>query len=87
MPTTDGHCKHRSLMTRLTEWLETARADRWGLLVDLTFAVCWVTLVEVLFRLLDGPTWAYYTLMLGGIVAYFGLIWNLELARAGQREE
>lgn len=57
-----------------------------GLLVDLTVAAVWVTMVEMLFQFLDGPTWAYYLLMIAGIVAYFGLFWNLELARS-ERED
>ena len=54
---------------RLSEYV---RRNRWGLLTDLAFAVVWVTLVEVVFALLDGPQWAYYLFMLAGIVAYFG---------------
>ncbi|MFC7214075.1 hypothetical protein ACFQO4_08285 [Saliphagus sp. GCM10025334] len=62
-------------------WLETAREERWGMLVDLLFAIIWVTIVELIFSALEGPTWAYYALMLAGIVAYFAFVWNLELAR------
>lgn len=63
------------------EWLETAREERWGMLVDLAFAICWVTAVDLLFRAVEGPTWAYYLLMVTGVVAYFAFVWNLELAR------
>lgn len=69
-------------MTGAGEWLETAREERWGILVDLLFAIVWVTVVDLLFSALEGPTWAYYLLMLTGIAAYFAFVWNLELARA-----
>ena len=69
-------------MTSVREWIESAREDRWGLLVDLAFAVVWVTMVDLLFRVLEGPDWAYYLLMLSGIVAYFGFFASLELARS-----
>lgn len=72
-------------MTNVREWIETAREEKWGLFVDLVFAITWVTLVEILFRVIDGPSWAYYMMMLAGIVAYFGLFWNLELAREGRQ--
>lgn len=67
-------------MSGVREWVETARAEPWGLLVDLVFAVTWVTMVEVFFRFVDGPTYAYYLLMLAGIVAYFGFFTSLEMA-------
>ncbi len=62
--------------------LAAVRAERWGLLADLAFAIAWVTTVELLFALLEGPRWAYYLLMLSGIVAYFGFFWSLEAATA-----
>lgn len=68
-------------MTNVGEWLETAREERWGILVDLMFAIVWVTVVELLFQFVEGPTWAYYLMMFMGIVAYFAFVWNLELAR------
>ncbi len=74
-------------MSRIGEWVRQAREDRWGLLVDLAFAVGWVTLVDLLFSLLDGPTWAYYMFMLAGIVAYFGFVASLELATADRASE
>ncbi|WP_394341313.1 hypothetical protein [Natrarchaeobius chitinivorans] len=52
--------------------------------VDLVFAVGWVTMVHLLFRVLDGPEWAYYTFMLAGVVAYFGFVSSLESATAGR---
>jgi hypothetical protein len=51
------------------------------MLTDLVFAIAWVTLVNVIFELLDGPDWAYYMFMLAGIVAYFGMVWSFEIAR------
>jgi hypothetical protein len=38
------------------------REHRGGIVTDLLFAVAWVTLVNALFRVVDGPTWAYYFL-------------------------
>ncbi|ELY57278.1 MULTISPECIES: hypothetical protein [Natronococcus] len=67
-------------MTNFGEWLENAREQRWGIFVDLVFAVSWVTMVEIIFRVLEGPTWAYYMFMLAGIVAYFGFVTSLEVA-------
>ncbi|MDG5761596.1 hypothetical protein QA600_19905 [Natronococcus sp. A-GB1] len=67
-------------MTNFGEWLENAREQRWGIFVDLVFAVSWVTMVEIIFRVLEGPTWAYYMFMLAGIVAYFGFVTSLEMA-------
>ncbi|WP_165874889.1 hypothetical protein [Natrarchaeobius oligotrophus] len=64
------------------EWLERVRAQRWGMVVDLAFAVAWVTMVHALFLVLDGPDWAYYGFMLAGVVAYFGFMGSLERARA-----
>lgn len=58
-------------MTAVGEWVERLREHRWGLLVDLVFALLWVTMVELLVGLLNGPSWAYYLLVLTGIVAYF----------------
>ena len=71
-------------MTAIREWLENAREDRWGIFVDLVFAISWVTMVEILFRVLEGPTWAYYMFMLAGIVAYFGFVTSLEFASTDQ---
>ncbi|ELY75255.1 hypothetical protein C486_20529 [Natrinema gari JCM 14663] len=71
-------------MTRVREWITTAREERWGMLTDLAFAVVWVTVVELVTYLLSPPTWVYYTLMLAGIVAYFGFVWNFELAISQQ---
>lgn len=68
-------------MSGIGEWLETAREQRWGILTDLAFAIVWVTLVDLLFQLIEGPTWAYYLMMLAGVVAYYAFVWNLDLAR------
>ncbi|APW99674.1 hypothetical protein CHINAEXTREME_18700 [Halobiforma lacisalsi AJ5] len=72
-------------MSDIRERLATAREERWGILADLAFAVVWVTMVEVLFTFVDGPTWAYYACMFAGVVAYFGFVWNFELATSRQR--
>ncbi|MFD1588960.1 hypothetical protein ACFR9U_18430 [Halorientalis brevis] len=60
------------------------REHRSGMVSDLVFALVWVTIVELFFNFVDGPTWAYYMFMLAGIVAYFGFFWSLELAKAQQ---
>lgn len=67
-------------MTNVREWLVTAREERWGMLADMTFAILWVIGVDVAFGILEGPDWAYYMFMLAGIVAYFGLVWSLDVA-------
>ncbi|MFP9190410.1 hypothetical protein [Natronosalvus vescus] len=67
-------------MTDLRTRLAAARDQRWGILTDLLFAVVWVTLADLLFRILEGPDLAYYLFMLAGIVAYFGFVWSLEAA-------
>lgn len=74
-------------MTGVREWVETAREERWGILVDLLFAIAWVTLVDVLFQVVQGPTWAYYMMMLTGVVVYFALFWNFELAESAYESE
>ncbi|AEH37159.1 hypothetical protein [Halopiger xanaduensis] len=73
-------------MSGVREWLQTAREERWGILTDLAFAVVWVTIVETINYLLGPPTLVYYTLMLAGIVAYFGFVWNFELATERQKQ-
>jgi hypothetical protein len=60
---------------------EYVRENRSGMLTDLVFAIARVTLVNVIFRVLDGPDWAYYMFMLAGIVAYFGMVWSFEVAK------
>ncbi|WP_254767338.1 hypothetical protein [Salinilacihabitans rarus] len=52
---------------------EYVAEHRYGLLTDLAFAVVWVTMVSILFEVVDGPRWAYYMFMLAGVVAYYGL--------------
>lgn len=74
-------------MTGVREWIERARSERWGILIDLLFAILWVTAVDVFFQFVDGPTWAYYLFMLTGIAVYFGLLWNFELAHRLQQEK
>ncbi|MBO4248048.1 hypothetical protein IL252_09495 [Halomicrobium sp. IBSBa] len=55
---------------------------RSGMLVDLAFAVIWVTAVTLLFDLLAGPQWAYYLTMGAGVLAYYGFFWSLAAARS-----
>ncbi|MDF9746340.1 hypothetical protein [Natrinema salsiterrestre] len=73
-------------MTDVREWIATAREERWGILTDLAFAVVWVTLVELINYFLEPPTTVYYLLMLAGIVAYFGFLWNFDLATSQQNQ-
>ena len=68
-------------MSRLEAVGEHVREHRSGMLVDLVFALAWVTAVSVLFDLLGAPRWAYYLAMAGGVVAYYGFFWSLEAAR------
>ena len=60
------------------------REHRGGIVTDLLFAVAWVTLVNALFRVVDGPTWAYYLFMAAGVVAYYGFFLSLEAAVAAR---
>lgn len=54
--------------------------NRRGMLGDLVFALVWVTLVNAFFQLVDGPNWAYYMMMVAGVVAYFGFIFSVQMA-------
>lgn len=54
---------------------------RYGMFTDLVFAVAWVTLVNVFFGFVDGPTWAYYLFLAAGVLAYFGFVASLEATR------
>lgn len=69
-----------STLDRLGEYV---RRHRWGILTDFAFAVVWVTLVNVLFTIVEGPRWAYYMFMFAGIIAYFMLFAEV----AGSPEE
>lgn len=69
---TDGNLLHR-----IGEYVVE---NRRGMAGDLVFAVVWVTLVNAFFRVVDGPTWAYYMFMLAGIVAYFGFVFSVQAA-------
>ncbi|WP_433634666.1 hypothetical protein [Halomicrococcus sp. NG-SE-24] len=60
------------------------REHRSGMVVDLAFAVTWVTVVSALFDLLQGPAWAYHLSLAAGVVAYFGFFASLEVARDAQ---
>jgi len=72
------------------------RGNRQGTVTDLVFAVARVTVVNVIFRVVDGSTWAYYRFTFAevvayfgftfaGVVAYFGFVFPLEAARGSQR--
>lgn len=61
---------------------EHVREHRSGMVVDLLFAVAWVTVVTVVFDVLPGgPQWLYYLTLVGGVVAYFGFFASLEAVR------
>ena len=68
-------------MSRLEAIGEHVREHRSGMFVDLVFAMAWVTVVSLLFELLQGPRWAYYLAMLAGVAAYYGFFWSLDAAR------
>ena len=46
-----------------------------------------MTLMNVVFRLVDGPTWAYYLFMLAGVPACYGFIASLGMAKESRKEE
>lgn len=60
------------------------REHRTGMIADFVFALLWVTLVSLIFEVVDGPQWAYYLLMLSGVVAYYGFFASLAAARERQ---
>jgi hypothetical protein len=61
---------------------EHLREHRSGMLVDLVFALAWVTVVTLVFDLLPGgPQWLYYLTLLGGVIAYYGFFASLEAVR------
>ena len=45
-----------------------------------------MTLMNVVFRLVDGPTWAYYLFMLAGVPACYGFIATLGMAKESRKE-
>ncbi|WP_338730076.1 hypothetical protein [Haladaptatus sp. DJG-WS-42] len=55
-----------------------------GMVVDLAFALCWVTGVTILFDVLQGPEWAYQLCLLSGVIAYFGFFASLSVAKQKQ---
>lgn len=70
-------------MSRLEAIRSHVRDHRRGMVVDLVFAVVWVSVASLLADVLGAPQWASYLLMASGVVAYFGFFWSLELAREG----
>ncbi|MFC4358740.1 hypothetical protein ACFO0N_12385 [Halobium salinum] len=68
-------------MSRLEAVGEHVRDHRSGMVVDLVFALVWVTVVSALFGFLSAPQWATYLAMGLGVVAYFGFFWSLEATR------
>lgn len=72
------------LLARVGEYVHEHRR---GLVTDMLFAIAWVTVVNVFFRLVDGPTWAYYLFLGAGVLAYFGFVASMEAVRAETAEE
>jgi hypothetical protein len=62
------------------------REHRSGMLFDFVFAVVWVTLVSLLFDVLQGPQWAYYLALASGVAAYYGFVWSLSAAKEAQAD-
>ncbi|SEP05906.1 hypothetical protein SAMN04487948_11270 [Halogranum amylolyticum] len=60
------------------------REHRGGMVVDLVFALTWVTVVTVLFQVVQGPNWAYQLCLASGVVAYYGFFTSLSLAKDRQ---
>ncbi|WP_435360982.1 hypothetical protein [Haloarchaeobius sp. DFWS5] len=58
--------------------------NRNGMAVDLAFALAWVTLVSLLFEVLQGPSWAYQLCLAAGVVAYYGFFTSLAVAKSRQ---
>ncbi|MFP4188431.1 MAG: hypothetical protein ACOCRA_00095 [Halobacteria archaeon] len=58
--------------------------NRRGMLVDIVFAVVWVTLATVIANALQAPDYARYILMLAGIPAYYALFISLDVLEQQQ---
>lgn len=68
-------------MTLIDKIRDYVRENRSGMVVDLVFAVVWVTIVNVIFDVVQGPRWAYYLFMFAGVIAYFGFFSSLKAVR------
>lgn len=68
-------------MTGIDKIRDYVRENRSGMVVDLVFAVVWVTMVSVIFDVVQGPRWAYYLFMFAGVLAYFGFFSSLDAVR------
>ncbi|MFC7026532.1 hypothetical protein ACFQJ5_01315 [Halomicroarcula sp. GCM10025324] len=74
-------------MSRLEAIGRHIQEHRSGMVVDMVFAIAWVTVVTVVLDVLMGaPQWLYYLTLLGGIVAYYGFFWTLDAVTAGGDE-
>lgn len=73
-------------MSQLDRIAEYVGENRWEILTDLAFAVVWVTIVSIIFDVLNGPQWAYYLFMFSGVLAYYLLYGMSESAIEGGRE-
>lgn len=73
-------------MSQLDRIAEYFGENRWEVLTDLAFAIAWVTIVSILFDLVDGPQWAYYLFMFAGVLAYYLLYGMSEAAIEGEQD-
>lgn len=74
-------------MSRLDALADHVQEHGFGMLTDLAFAIVWVTGVSLFFEVTDGPQWAYYLFMFAGVVAYFGFVSSMEVARESRDGE
>jgi len=72
-------------MSQLDRIVDYFGENRWEVLTDLAFAIAWVTIVSILFDLVDGPQWAYYLFMFSGVLAYY-LLYGMSEAAIGDKQ-
>lgn len=56
--------------TKLRQLWRVLRSNVRLLLVDLVVVTGWVAVLSTVFRMADGPGWAFLMLLVGGIVLY-----------------
>lgn len=61
--------------------------NRRGMLVDLVFAVAWVTVATVIANALHAPDYARYLLLGAGIPAYYALFISFDVLEQQQQED
>ncbi|ELZ80511.1 MULTISPECIES: hypothetical protein [Haloferax] len=67
-----------SLVQTIRDHVATHRSE---MVTDLLFALAWVTVVSLLFDVVDGPQWAFYLCLAAGVVAHYGFFASVEAAR------